>query len=254
MRTKGKQEKLRQQILNMVTEYAIKEFESEKPFIPGETHIPVSGKMIGREEIQYGVDACLDGWFTTGRFAEQFEKEFANYMEQRFCMLTNSGSSANLLAISTLTSPQLEDRCLKPGDEVITVASGFPTTVNPIILNGLVPVFVDVNLDDYGIDVAQLETAWSPKVKAVMLAHTLGNPFNLEKVTKFVEKYNLWFIEDCCDAVGSTYNGEMVGTFGDLATVSFYLFRGPQKILIHPNSGSRLRLRKFHLLTEMKLL
>ena len=220
--TSKNQEKLRQQILDLAGEYAQDVFEHKQEFIPGETHIPVSGKLIGKDEIQYAVDACLDGWFTTGRFAEQFEKEFARYMDQRFCLLTNSGSSANLLAISALTSPQLEDRCLKPGDEVITVAAGFPTTVNPIIQNGLVPVFVDVNLDDYGIDVAQLETAWSPKVKAVMLAHTLGNPFNLEKVTKFVEKYNLWFIEDCCDAVGSTYNGEMVGTFGDLATVSFY--------------------------------
>jgi len=164
----------------------------------------------------------MDGWFTTGRFAEQFEKEFAKYMHQRYCILTNSGSSANLLALSSLTSPQLEDRCLKPGDEVITVAGGFPTTVNPIIQNGLVPVFVDVNLNDYGIDVEQLEAAWSPKVKAVMLAHTLGNPFNLGKLSEFVNKHNLWFIEDCCDAVGSKYNGEMVGTIGDLATVSFY--------------------------------
>ena len=215
-------ERLRKQILNLAGMYAETVFEQEWEFIPGETHIPVSGKLIGKNEIKFAVDACLDGWFTTGRFAEQFEKEFANYIEQRFCILTNSGSSANLLALSALTSPQLEDRCLKLGDEVITVAAGFPTTVNPIIQNGLVPVFVDINLDDYGIDVEQLEKAWSPKVKAVMLAHTLGNPFNLEKVTKFVEKNNLWFIEDCCDAVGSTYNGEMVGTFGDLATVSFY--------------------------------
>jgi len=222
MGTDSKQEKLRQQILELVGEYAKEEFESEKSFIPGETHIPVSGKVIGSEEIQFAVDACLDGWFTTGRFAEQFEKEFAKYMQQRHCILTNSGSSANLLALSALTSPQLEDRELQLGDEVITVAAGFPTTVNPIIQNGLVPVFVDVNLDDYGIDVEQMEKAWSPKVKAVMLAHTLGNPFNLEKVTEFVKKHNLWFIEDCCDAVGSTYNGQMVGTFGDLATVSFY--------------------------------
>jgi CDP-6-deoxy-D-xylo-4-hexulose-3-dehydrase len=222
MGTDSKQEKMRKQILELVEEYARREFESEKPFIPGETHIPVSGKIIGSEEIQYAVNACLDGWFTTGRFAEQFEKEFAKYMDQRFCMLTNSGSSANLLALSALTSPQLNERCLKPGDEVITVAAGFPTTVNPIIQNGLVPVFADVNLDDYGIDVEQIEKAWSPKVKAVMLAHTLGNPFNLEKVNKFVKEHNLWFIEDCCDAVGSTYNEKMVGTFGDLVTVSFY--------------------------------
>ena len=217
-----KQEKLRQQILELVEEFAREDFDNKKPFIPGETHIPVSGKAIGAEEIQYAVDACLDGWFTTGRFAEQFEKEFAKTMHQRYCILTNSGSSANLLALSSLTSPQLEDRCLKPGDEVITVAAGFPTTVNPIIQNGLVPVFVDVNLNDYGIDVEQLEEAWSPQVKAVMLAHTMGNPFNLGKLTEFVNKHNLWFIEDCCDAVGSKYNGEMVGTLGDLATVSFY--------------------------------
>jgi len=222
MGTGSKQEKLRQKVLELVEEYAREEFESEKPFIPGKTHIPVSGKVIGREEVQYAVDACLDGWFTTGRFSEQFEKEFAEYMEQRFCLLTNSGSSANLLALSALTSPQLEDRRLKPGNEVITVAAGFPTTVNPIIQNGLVPVFVDVNLNDYGIDADQLEDSWSPKVKAVMLAHTLGNPFNLEKVTEFVKKHNLWFIEDCCDALGSIYDGKMVGTFGDLATISFY--------------------------------
>ena len=220
--TSKKQEKLRKQILDLAGEYAQDVFEQKQEFIPGETHIPVSGKLIGKNEIKFAVDACLDGWFTTGRFAEQFEKEFARYMDQRFCILTNSGSSANLLAISTLTSPQLEDRRLKSGDEVITVAAGFPTTVNPIIQNGLIPVFVDINLDDFGIDVEELEKAWSPKVKAVMLAHTLGNPFNLEKVTQFVKKHNLWFIEDCCDAVGTTYNGEMVGTFGDLATVSFY--------------------------------
>ena len=138
-------------------------------------------------------------------------------------LLTNSGSSANLLALSALTSPQLNERQLKPGDEVITVAAGFPTTVNPITQNGLVPVFLDVNLDDYGIDVEQLDKAWSPKVKAVMLAHTLGNPFNLDKVTEFVKKHNLWLIEDCCDAVGSKYYGQMVGTFGDIATTSFTL-------------------------------
>ena len=215
-------ERLRKQILDLAGEYARNIFEREQKFIPGETHVPVSGKLIGKDEIQYAVDACLDGWFTAGRFAEQFEEEFAKYMDQRFCMLTNSGSSANLLAISALTSPQLGDRCLKPGDEVITLAAGFLTTVNPIIQNGLIPVFVDVNLDDYGINVEQMEAAWSPKVKAVMLAHTLGNPFNIEKVTEFVKKQNLWFIEDCCDAVGSTYKGQKVGTFGDLATNSFY--------------------------------
>ena len=222
METNNKQEKLRRQILELVREYAREEFEIEKPFIPGETHIPVSGKVIGTEEIKYAVNACLDGWFTTGRFSEKFENEFAEYMQQRHCILTNSGSSANLLALSALTSPQLGKKQLKPGDEVITVAAGFPTTVNPIIQNGLVPVFVDVNLDEYGINVEEMEKAWSSKVKAIILAHTMGNPFNLEKVTEFAKKHKLWFIEDCCDAVGSTYNGKMVGTFGDLATVSFY--------------------------------
>ena len=215
-------EKLRGQILDMGGKYAKGVFENDCEFTPGVTHVPVSGKLIGKEEIQLAVDACLDGWFTAGRFAEQFEKEWAKYMDQRFCLLTNSGSSANLLALSALTSPQLGERRLKPGDEVLTVAAGFPTTVNPIIQNGLVPVFVDVNMADYGINVEQMEQAWSPKLKAIMLAHTLGNPFNLEKVMEFVNKHNLWFIEDCCDAVGSTYNGEMVGTFGDLATTSFY--------------------------------
>jgi CDP-4-dehydro-6-deoxyglucose reductase, E1 len=215
-------EDLRGQILEMAGEYAKLVFEKDSEFISGKTHVPVSGKLIGKEEIQFAVDSCLDGWFTTGRFAEQFEKEFAKYMKQRFCLLTNSGSSANLLALSALTSPLLGERQLKPGDEVITVAAGFPTTVNPIIQNGLVPVFIDVNLDDYGIDVELMEKEWSPKIKAVMLAHTLGNPFNLEKVTEFVKRYNLWFIEDCCDAVGSKYNNKMVGNFGDIATTSFY--------------------------------
>jgi len=212
----------REQILELAGKYSKSRFEKSPEFIAEKTHVPVSGKLIGKEEIQHAVDACLDGWFTTGRYAKQFEKEFAQYMNQRYCILTNSGSSSNLLALTTLTSPQLGDRQLKPGDEVITVAAGFPTTVNPIIQNNLVPVFVDVNLDDFGIDVELMEKAWSPKVKAIMLAHTLGNPFNLEKVTAFAKKHNLWLIEDCCDAVGSRYNGEMVGTYGDIATTSFY--------------------------------
>lgn len=215
-------EKLRSQILKLTGEYIETVMEQEGEFIPGKDHVPVSGKLISREEVKFAVDACLDGWFTTGRFAEKFEKDFASYMRQRHCILTNSGSSANLLALSALTSPQLKERRLNPGDEVITVAAGFPTTVNPILQNGMVPVFVDVNLDDYGVNVDQLESAWSPKVKAVILAHTLGNPFNIQRVMEFVKDHKLWFIEDCCDAVGSTYNGKMVGTFGDLATVSFY--------------------------------
>lgn len=217
-----KSDDIRNDILNTVGDYAEKVFNQNLEFIPSKTHVPVSGKLIGKEEIQLAVDACLDGWFTSGRFSKQFEKEFSTYMEQRYCVLTNSGSSANLLALSALTSPQLEDRKLNKGDEIITVAAGFPTTVNPIIQNGLVPVFIDVNLDDYGIQTDQLELAYSKKVKGIMLAHTLGNPFNIKKVKDFAEKYNLWLIEDCCDAVGSTYDGKMVGTFGDLATVSFY--------------------------------
>ena len=212
----------RQEILSLVEDYAKINFEGKKIFVPGKTHVPVSGKLIGIEEIKYAVDSCLDGWLTTGRYATKFEKEFAKFMNQRFCLLTNSGSSANLLAISALTSPQLRDRQLKPGDEVITVAAGFPTTVNPIIQNNLVPIFVDVNMDDYGIDIDKMEEAWSPKVKAIMLAHTLGNPFNVNKVSEFAKKHNLWLIEDCCDAIGSKYDNKMVGTFGDIATASFY--------------------------------
>jgi len=214
--------KLRSQILTLTDQYANAVFEKKNKFIPGESHIPVSGKDIGLQEIRFAVDSCLDGWFTTGRFAKQFEKKFSQFMNQRFCSLTNSGSSANLLALSALTSPILGDRRLKPGDKVITVAAGFPTTINPIIQNNLVPVFVDVNLDDYGISAEKMRAAFTPRVKAVMLAHTLGNPFDLRSVIKFVEKYNLWLIEDCCDAVGSKYDNKMVGTYGDLATVSFY--------------------------------
>ncbi len=214
--------KLRTKTIEFAGEYAKEVFEKKTDFIPGKTHVPVSGKLIGKEEIINAVDACLDGWFTSGRYVKQFEKEFSKFMNQRFCLLTNSGSSANLLAISALTSEKLGQNRLKAGDEVITVATGFPTTTNPIIQNNLTPVFVDANLEDYSIDVKKLEKAMSSKVKAIMLAHTLGNPFNLDLVTKFTKKYNLWLIEDCCDAIGSTYNGEMVGTFGHIATASFY--------------------------------
>jgi len=194
----------------------------EQSFIPGKTPVPVSGKVIDTEDIQYLVDASLDAWFTAGRFSEAFETRFAEFMEQKYCMLVNSGSSANLLALSALTSPLLKEKRLRTGDEVITVAAGFPTTVNPILQNQLTPVFVDITLSDYGVDPSQLEAAYSGRTKAVMLAHTLGNPFDLEKVVAFTERHNLWLIEDCCDAVGSRYQGRMVGTFGDLATASFY--------------------------------
>jgi len=214
-------ETIQDSLFDLVKKYCKSAFKKDK-FIPGETPVPVSGKMIDAQDITFVVDACLDAWFTTGRFANKFEKEFADYMGHRHCLLVNSGSSANLLAVTALTSPLLKERQLKPGDEVLTVAAGFPTTVNPIIQNQLVPVFVDINLNDYCIDVSLLDKAMGKRTKAIILAHTLGNPFDLEKVVEFAEKHNLWLIEDCCDAVGSKYKGKMVGTFGDMATVSFY--------------------------------
>ncbi len=214
-------EQLRKQILELTAEYHAEAFAA-KEFVPGASTVPVSGKVIRAEDICSVVDSALDGWFTTGRFAKDFERKLARFVGVRSASLVNSGSSANLVALSALTSPKLRDRQLKPGDEVITVAAGFPTTVNPILQNRLVPVFLDVTLPTYEIDVSQLESAYSSKVKAVMIAHTLGNVFNLDAVTSFCRKYNLWLIEDCCDALGSTYNGQKVGTFGDIATVSFY--------------------------------
>ena len=178
--------------------------------------------MIDAADICSVVDSALDGWFTTGRFAREFERRLAQFVGVRSASLVNSGSSANLVALSALTSPKLGPRALKPGDEVLTVAAGFPTTVNPIFQNRLVPVFVDVTVPTYEIDVRKLEAAYSPKMKAVMIAHTLGNVFNLDAVTAFCREHKLWLIEDCCDALGSTYKGRRVGTFGDIATVSFY--------------------------------
>lgn len=192
------------------------------PFLAGQTSVPVSGKVFDSTELEYLVEASLDAWLTTGRFASQFERDFAAFMGVRCAALVNSGSSANLLALSCLTSPSLGERRLCPGDEVVTVAAGFPTTVNPILQNGLTPVFIDVQLPTYDVDVTQLEDAFSERTKAIVLAHTLGNPFDLDAVTTFAAKHNLWLIEDCCDAVGSTYRGRSVGTFGALATTSFY--------------------------------
>ena len=217
----AKAEVLRSQILDLVARYHDEAFPA-KVFVPGESPVPVSGKVFDATDIQYLVDASLDFWLTTGRFAQQFEREFAHFFGLRHAILVNSGSSANLLALSCLTSPKLGDRRLRPGDEIITVATGFPTTVNPILQNQLVPVFVDVSIPTYNVDVSQLEEAISERTRAVMLAHTLGNPFDLAAVTDFVQRHDLWLIEDCCDAVGSTYRGQMVGTFGDLATTSFY--------------------------------
>lgn len=212
---------LRQRILALVQAF----YEAEHipaPFIPGETEVPISGRVFDAAELINLVDASLDFWLTTGRYAEQFESEFARMMGVRHAMLCNSGSSANLLALSALTSPKLEERQLQPGDEVLTVAAGFPTTVNPIVQNQLTPVFLDIDLGTYNVAIENLEAAVSPKTKAIMLAHTLGNPFNLEVVTAVANRHNLWLIEDNCDAVGSLYHGRATGSFGHLATVSFY--------------------------------
>jgi CDP-6-deoxy-D-xylo-4-hexulose-3-dehydrase len=214
-------QQLREEISALVKQYYAAE-HTPKAFVPGQSNVPVSGKVFDASELEHLVEASLDAWLTTGRFAAQFERDFAAFMGVRCGSLVNSGSSANLVALSCLTSPSLGDRRLRAGDEVITVAAGFPTTVNPILQNGLVPVFVDVQLPTYDVDVTQLDAAVSPKTKAMVLAHTLGNPFDLDTVTAFAAKHNLWLIEDCCDAVGSTYRDRSVGTFGALATTSFY--------------------------------
>ncbi|MFT6404777.1 MAG: CDP-6-deoxy-D-xylo-4-hexulose-3-dehydrase [Marinomonas primoryensis] len=214
-------ETLRTEIAVLVEQYAKLQYQ-EKLFVAGETVIPPSGKVIGATELQYMVEASLDGWLTTGRFNEQFEKELAAFIGIKHLITVNSGSSANLVAFSALTSPKLGERAIKKGDEVIGVAAGFPTTVNPIVQFGAVPVFVDVDLITHNINADLIEAAITPKTKAIMLAHTLGNPFNLGKVKALCEKYNLWLVEDCCDALGATFDGKMVGTWGDIATLSFY--------------------------------
>ena len=216
-----KSDQLRKQVLDLVAEYYAEAFPPI-PFVAGETRVPVSGRVFDATELQYLVDSSLDFWLTTGRFAEQFEREFARFLGVRCAILVNSGSSANLLALTCLTSPKLGDRRLKPGDEVITVAAGFPTTVNPIIQNGLVPVFIDITIPTYNVDVTQLDAALSERTRAIVLAHTLGNPFDLDAVVAFAKKHDLWLIEDCCDAIGSEFKGRKVGTLGDLATASFY--------------------------------
>lgn len=214
-------EHLKRQILELTAQYHAEAFP-QREFVPGVSAVPVSGKVIRADDMSAVVESALDGWFTTGRWAKDFEKKLARFFGVRSASLVNSGSSANLVALSALTSPKLGDRALKPGDEVITVAAGFPTTVNPIFQNRLVPVFVDVILPTYEIDVTKLEEARSEKTRAVMIAHTLGNVFNAGAVSEFCKRYNLWLVEDCCDALGATYNGQKVGTFGDIATVSFY--------------------------------
>jgi CDP-4-dehydro-6-deoxyglucose reductase, E1 len=212
---------IRKNILNLVCEY-FKSAHTAKPFLPGKSLIPVSGKVFDENELETLVASSLDFWLTTGRFNDKFEKQLASIVGVNFALTTNSGSSANLLAISALTSDKLGSRALKPKDEVITVAAGFPTTINPILQNNLVPVFVDVNLDTYSANMEQLESAINEKTKAIIMAHTLGNPFDIDKVKSLATKNNLWLIEDCCDALGSTYQNVSVGTFGDIATLSFY--------------------------------
>ena len=214
------------EILRKLVAFNVGNFATNKyiasAFIPSSTVIPPSGKVVGVEELQLMVEASLDGWLTTGRFNAEFEKQLADFIGVKHLITVNSGSSANLVAFSTLTSPKLGERAIKPGDEVIGVAAGFPTTVNPILQFGAIPVFVDIDAKTHNIDASKIEAAISEKTKAIMLAHSLGNPFNLDVVTKICKKYNLWLIEDCCDALGTTYRGQMVGTFGDIATLSFY--------------------------------
>uniref|UniRef100_UPI00404B9469 lipopolysaccharide biosynthesis protein RfbH n=1 Tax=Fulvivirga sp. TaxID=1931237 RepID=UPI00404B9469 len=216
-----KQQEIRQAISRLVEEYSAIEF-APKAFVPGSTVIPSSGKLIDKNEIKNMVEASLDGWLTTGRFNALFEKKLSDFIGVKYLITVNSGSSANLVAFSTLTSSKLGKRAIKKGDEVIGVAAGFPTTVNPIVQFGAIPVFVDVDPVTHNIEASKIEAAIGPKTKAIMLAHSLGNPFNLDIVTSLCKKHNLWLVEDCCDALGSKYNGQMVGTFGDIATLSFY--------------------------------
>ena len=214
-------EDIKKNILNLVEQYSKIKFKKEI-FLPGQTPIPVTGKVIDSLEIKNMIEASLDGWLTAGRFNSLFQKKLAEFLNIKCLLTVNSGSSANLVAFSTLTSPKLKERAIQKGDEVITVAASFPTTVNPIIQFGAIPVFVDIKIPSYNIDENLVEQSITKKTKAIMLAHTLGNPFNVKKIKEICDKYNLWLIEDSCDALGSKFNGQFVGTFGDLATLSFY--------------------------------
>jgi CDP-6-deoxy-D-xylo-4-hexulose-3-dehydrase len=212
---------LRDRILALAAEYAREQWP-DRVFVPGETPVPVSGRVFDADDVGHLVDASLDFWLTAGRFAAQFEREFARLLGRRAALLCNSGSSANLVALSTLTAIELGERRLRPGDEVVTVAAGFPTTINPIIQNRLVPVFLDIELGTYNVSVERLEEAIGPRTRAIMLAHTLGNPFDLDAVMAVARARGLWLVEDTCDALGSLYRGRQTGTFGDLSTFSFY--------------------------------
>ncbi|MDQ1439322.1 MAG: CDP-4-dehydro-6-deoxyglucose reductase [Acidimicrobiaceae bacterium] len=239
---------IRAEILELVREFAEAEFPA-RHFTPGVSAVPVSGRVFDAEDVATLVDSSLDFWLTTGRFAAEFETKFTRYMGVRHAVLCNSGSSANLLAIAALTSKKLGNRRLAPGDEVLTVATGFPTTVNPMIQHGLVPVFVDVELGTYNAIAERLEDAIGPRTKAIMMAHTLGNPFNLDVATELAERHNLWLIEDNCDAVGSTYRGKRTAGFGDLATVSFYpahhLTMGEGGAVLMPKKTTRKLVESF---------
>lgn len=216
-----KSESIRRNIANLVAEYAKLKYK-ELEFRPGLDVVPPSGKVIGSKELQYMVEASLDGWLTTGRFNEKFEEGLSKFIGVKHLITVNSGSSANLVAFATLTSEKLGNKSIKEGDEVISVAAGFPTTVNPIVQFGAIPVFVDVDLETHNVDVDLIEEAITPKTKAIMLAHALGNPFNIRKVKELCDKYNLWLVEDCCDALGAQFDGKHVGLYGDIATCSFY--------------------------------
>lgn len=216
-----KAETIKGRILDLIKEYH-DEVYGNKKFVPGESSIPVSGKVFDAKELQLMTEATLDGVFTTGRFNTEFEKKLAKYIGVNSLITVNSGSSANLVAAATLTADELGDRALRAGDEFITVSVSFPTTINPLLLYGLVPVFLDIHIPTYEIDITRLEEAIGPKTKAIVIAHTLGNTFQVEEVSRIAKKHNLWLIEDCCDALGATYNNKHVGTFGDIATISFY--------------------------------
>lgn len=212
---------VKDQILSLTDAYYA-EHHAPKPFVAGQSSVPVSGKVFDADDMRHLVESSLDFWLTTGRFNAQFESELAAFIGVKHLLTTNSGSSSNLLAFAALTSPLLKERAIKPGDEVIGVAAGFPTTVNPILQYNCVPVFVDVDPKTHNIDPSKIEAAISPKTKAIMLAHTLGNPYDLDAVMAIADKHNLWVIEDCCDALGSTYDEKRVGTFGHIGTLSFY--------------------------------
>lgn len=217
----NQERELRTEIAKLVEEYYKIHFAS-KPWDSEKDPVRYAGRVFDHKEIQSLVDSSLDFWLTSGRYSQEFESLFSEFLDVEYVYPVNSGSSANLVAFSTLTSPLLGERRLRPGDEVISVAAGFPTTLNPIIQHGMVPVFIDITIGTYNVDVEQIEKAISPKTKAIFLAHTLGNPYDLDVIMDLVKKYNLWLIEDCCDALGSTYKGKMVGTFGHIGTCSFY--------------------------------